>query len=95
MPATGLHISGLHRDAGSWITSTTLPESLRFDRERCMASDELLAPYIAVVSGGLRIAWLQTCWMFTMFDTAALPHFERPVEFVAAYDRFLAGVAAG
>jgi pimeloyl-ACP methyl ester carboxylesterase len=33
-------------------------------------------------------------WQFTVFDTGALPHFERPDEFVATYDRFLAGVAA-
>jgi hypothetical protein len=32
--------------------------------------------------------------MFTTFDTGALPHLERPDEFVTAYDRFLAGVAA-
>jgi len=29
-------------------------------------------------------------WQFTVFPTGALPHFERPAEFVAAYDRFLA-----
>jgi hypothetical protein len=31
--------------------------------------------------------------MFTIFDTAALPHMEGQDEFVPAYDRFLAGVA--
>jgi 3',5'-cyclic AMP phosphodiesterase CpdA len=53
MPATILHISDLHRDAGSAITSTTLLESLRLDRERYMAGDQLLAPDIAVVSGDI------------------------------------------
>lgn len=53
MPATILHISDLHRDAGSAITSTTLLESLRLDRERYMASDQPLAPDIAVVSGDI------------------------------------------
>jgi hypothetical protein len=27
-----------------------------------------------------------------VFQTGALPHFERPNEFIAAYDAFLAGV---
>jgi len=53
MPATILHISDLHRDAGSAITSTTLLESLRLDRERYMVGNQLLAPDIAVVSGDI------------------------------------------
>lgn len=53
MPTTVLHISDLHRDAGSAITTTTLLESLRLDRERYTATDQMLAPSIAVVSGDL------------------------------------------
>lgn len=53
MPATILHISDLHRDAGSAITTTTLLESLRLDRERYTAADQMLAPDIAVVSGDI------------------------------------------
>lgn len=53
MPATILHISDLHRDAGSAITSTTLLESLRLDRERYMTGDQIPAPDIAVVSGDI------------------------------------------
>ena len=34
-------------------------------------------------------------WSITVFQTGALPHFERLEEFVAAYDRFLAAVASG
>jgi hypothetical protein len=30
-------------------------------------------------------------WQFSVFDTGALPHFERLDDFAAAYDRFLAG----
>ena len=30
-------------------------------------------------------------WSFTVFDSGALPHFERTQEFIAAYDSFLAG----
>jgi hypothetical protein len=38
MPPTFiLHISDLHRDAGSAISTTTLLESLRLDRERYAA----------------------------------------------------------
>jgi len=33
-------------------------------------------------------------WQFSVFDTGALPHFERLDEFAAAYDRFLAGAFA-
>ncbi len=32
-------------------------------------------------------------WRFQPFPTGALPHFERPAEFLAAYDAFLAEVA--
>jgi hypothetical protein len=32
----------------------------------------------------LRIALLQTGWQFSVLDTGALPHFERPDEFDAA-----------
>jgi predicted MPP superfamily phosphohydrolase len=53
MPATILHISDLHRDSGSAITSITLLESLRLDRERYMSGDQMPAPDIAVVSGDM------------------------------------------
>jgi pimeloyl-ACP methyl ester carboxylesterase len=33
-------------------------------------------------------------WRLQPYDTGALPHFERPREFLADYDRFLADVAA-
>lgn len=33
-------------------------------------------------------------WMWQPFDTGALPHFERPVEFVQSYRRFLATASA-
>lgn len=36
----------------------------------------------------------RTHWRIDVFPTGALPHFELPGDFVAAYDRFLAGVAA-
>jgi len=53
MPATILHISDLHRDEGSAITSGTLLESLRLDRERYIDKDKLRSPDIAVVSGDI------------------------------------------
>src|SRR4051794_8078307 len=33
-------------------------------------------------------------WQLQPYDTGALPHFERPREFLADYDRFLADIAA-
>jgi hypothetical protein len=33
-------------------------------------------------------------WRVQPFDTGALPHFERPAEFLAAYERFLADPTA-
>jgi pimeloyl-ACP methyl ester carboxylesterase len=33
-------------------------------------------------------------WTFTVFQTGALPHFEQPDAFVAAYDRFLGALTA-
>jgi hypothetical protein len=53
MSVTILHISDLHRDSGSEITSKTLLESLRLDRERYMADDQIGPPDIAVVSGDI------------------------------------------
>lgn len=50
---TILHISDLHRDAGSAITTTTLVESLRLDRERYQADNSALAPDLAIVSGDI------------------------------------------
>ncbi|HEU4407973.1 MAG TPA: alpha/beta hydrolase [Polyangiaceae bacterium] len=34
-------------------------------------------------------------WSFTVFETGALPYFEVPARFVAAYEAFLAGAAGG
>lgn len=53
MTATILHISDLHRDAGSAITSKTLLESMRLDFERYTAGNATLLPDIAVVSGDI------------------------------------------
>lgn len=49
---TFLHISDLHRDAGSGLTTSSLLESLRLDRERYIA-DGLTQPSIAIVSGDI------------------------------------------
>ena len=53
MATTVLHISDLHRDPGSGVTTTTLLESLRRDRDRYVAIDPALEPDIAVVSGDI------------------------------------------
>ncbi|WP_081769038.1 metallophosphoesterase [Herbaspirillum sp. RV1423] len=50
--ATILHISDLHRDADSGLTTTTLLESLRLDRERYVSAG-ISAPDLAIVSGDL------------------------------------------
>ncbi|MEE8614139.1 MAG: alpha/beta hydrolase, partial [Roseateles sp.] len=34
-------------------------------------------------------------WRFTVFPTGAMPYFEQPAAFIAAYDAFLSGLAAG
>lgn len=34
-------------------------------------------------------------WRFTVFPTGAMPYFEQPAEFIAAYDNFLAGPGLG
>lgn len=52
MVTTVLHISDLHRDSGSAITTDSLLESLRRDRERYTA-DGIPAPDLAVVSGDI------------------------------------------
>lgn len=49
---TFLHISDLHRDAGSGLTTSSLLESLRLDRERYIA-EGLSSPDIAIVSGDI------------------------------------------
>jgi pimeloyl-ACP methyl ester carboxylesterase len=36
----------------------------------------------------------QPNWHITTFQTGAMPHFERPSEFLESYQRFIAGVAA-
>lgn len=53
MPVTILHISDLHRDAGSHIGSTALMESLRRDMARYVSEGEIPKPDIAVVSGDI------------------------------------------
>ncbi len=52
MSTTILHISDLHRDSGSRITTSALLESLRRDRDRYV-SNSLPKPDIAVVSGDI------------------------------------------
>ena len=52
MVTTVLHISDLHRDSGSAITTDSLLESLRRDGERYTA-DGIPAPDLAVVSGDI------------------------------------------
>lgn len=47
-----LHISDLHRDSGSQLTTATLLESLRLDRCRYL-QDGLQSPDLAVVSGDI------------------------------------------
>ena len=47
---TFLHISDLHRDSGSGLTTNSLLESLRLDCERYV-TEGLLRPDIAIVSG--------------------------------------------
>jgi hypothetical protein len=47
-----LHISDLHRDSGSVVTTASLLESLRLDRSRHLAKG-LIAPHVAVVSGDI------------------------------------------
>ena len=47
-----LHISDLHKDAGSRISNTSLLESLRLDKERYL-TEGLLAPNLAVVTGDI------------------------------------------
>ncbi len=49
---TVLHISYLHRDAGSGLTTGSLLESLRLDRERYVV-EGLQAPDLAIVSGDI------------------------------------------
>lgn len=51
MPVTILHISDLHRDAGSRVTTAALIESLRRDRDRYTCDGAIPKPDIAVVSG--------------------------------------------
>jgi 3',5'-cyclic AMP phosphodiesterase CpdA len=53
MTVTVLHISDLHRDAGSGITSETLLESLRLDRERYTSDGGIRPPDLAIVSGDI------------------------------------------
>lgn len=50
--ATILHISDLHRDAGSGLTTASLLESLRLDKDRYVR-EGLIVPDVAVVSGDI------------------------------------------
>ena len=52
MVTTVLHISDLHRDSGSAITTDSLLESLRRDCAR-YTKDGIPAPDLAVVSGDI------------------------------------------
>lgn len=51
MLVTIMHISDLHRDSGSRISTAALLESLRRDRDRYTAGGSIPRPDIAVVSG--------------------------------------------
>ncbi len=53
MPASVVHISDLHRDAGSRITTSTLLESLRRDRNRYTSDGSIQKPELVVVSGDI------------------------------------------
>lgn len=53
MTVTIMHISDLHRDSGSQISSIALLSSLVRDRTRYMGSEALPAPDLAVVSGDI------------------------------------------
>src|SRR5207237_594184 len=53
MSFTILHISDLHRDSESRISTTTLIESLRRDRDRYTGDGSIESPTIAVVSGDI------------------------------------------
>ncbi len=50
--ATILHISDLHRDTGTKLTTSSLLESLRLDRDRYV-SEGIMSPDLAVVSGDI------------------------------------------
>ena len=52
MVTTVLHISDLHRDSGSAVTTDSLLESLRCDRER-YTKEGIRAPDLASVSGDI------------------------------------------
>jgi hypothetical protein len=51
MPVTILHLSDLHRDSGSRLSTTALLDSLRRDRTRYTTDEKIARPDIAVVSG--------------------------------------------
>lgn len=53
MSVTIMHISDLHRDSGSHITTTALLNSLVRDREKYMNKEGLTGPDLAVVSGDI------------------------------------------
>src|ERR1700675_805806 len=53
MPVTILHLSDLHRDSGSRLTTTALLDSLRRDRTRYTTDEKIARPDIAVVSGDI------------------------------------------
>ncbi len=53
MPVSVVHISDLHRDAGSHITTAALLESLRRDRDRYMSDGSIPKPALVVVSGDI------------------------------------------
>lgn len=53
MPVSILHISDLHRDAGSQVTTASLLESLRLDRDRYLSSGSSRRPDVAIVSGDI------------------------------------------
>jgi hypothetical protein len=51
MQVTILHLSDLHRDSGSHISTAALIEALRLDRERYATDGKISKPDLAIVSG--------------------------------------------
>lgn len=89
MPVTILHISDLHRDAKSAITTTTLLESLRLDRERYIADDQILAPDIAIISGDIVLGVAADG---PDADARLVQQYEEASDFLAALtDQFFSG----
>ena len=53
MPTSVLHVSDLHRDSGSQLSTAALLDSLRRDRERYVRDEAIPAPDLAIISGDI------------------------------------------